>query len=61
MKTHRIEVQDTNLNNWMQMRSWLALHVGDLYYSCEYLSSNDAWLFSFFYEEDKVKFILRWV
>lgn len=69
MKIHRIEISDYNLLNeyqWVPMRLWLNQNIGVYYFSIQYLDEGQLpgesnWLFSFLYEEDKVKFILKWM
>ncbi len=68
MKLHRVKLPDSDqvTFEWVLIKEWLFKNVGANYYSAEYLpnvSPGDygSWLFCFFYEEDKIKFILKWL
>ncbi len=60
MKIHRILLHDNMISEWLPMREWLDTDVGVSLYGLQFLNENE-WMISFFYEEDKVKFILRWL
>ena len=46
---------------WEQIVSWLVKEVGPINQAWTYRWDENTYCFYFKYEEDKVKFILRWI
>ncbi len=46
------------LDQWEQIRDWMSDHC---LYDTNYFYNGNDWLFTFLCEEDRVKFILRWL